>query len=451
MIGRNGISRAAILLMGFIMTLGRPLGGQDLPVPADRWNRAAMEWVTLLDSGQFSQASAGVDPEVPAHAFSPEQLQTIWGQLSAQLGPLRTLEAGPVTEHESYHIVDLAAAFQAQSVVLRVVLTDALEVSGFFIRPPEPPAYQAPEYVDEDAFAETEVNVGEEPWTLPGVLAVPEGEGPFPAVVLVHGSGPNDRDETVGGNRPFRDLAWGLASKGIAVLRYDKRTRVYSGALPAELGLEEEVVEDALLALKLVRGRQEVNPDSVFLLGHSLGAMLAPDIALKDGLVAGVAMLASPARPFLEVLKEQLAYVASLEEPGSASRTQLDSVLAEVDEAMAGKLDPGAPILGVRRGYWEELEQVDPVGSAGTLPLPILVLQGGRDYQSTPEDFRIWEEALGGRDGVTLELYPGLNHLFAPGEGKATPWEYTTQVKHVDPQVIRDLARWILTGGLSHP
>jgi len=150
-------------------------------------------------------------------------------------------------------VVDLAGGFENQELTVRVVFNDGLQVSGFFFRPPEPPPYEAPGYVDTGSFSEVDVAVGEEPWELPGVLSVPTGDGPFPVVVLVHGSGPNDRDETLGGNRPFRDLAWGLASAGVAVLRYDKRTRVYGTSLPPEIGLEEEVIEDALSALAAVK------------------------------------------------------------------------------------------------------------------------------------------------------------------------------------------------------
>jgi pimeloyl-ACP methyl ester carboxylesterase len=442
---------AALILAGIAMTFPSPLAPQEPGVQIDRWNRAAMEWVSFLQNQQFESAGARVDPAVPESAMGPQQLQTIWAQLSAQLGELEGLEAGPVTVHEQYHIVDLPAAFSNQPVVLRVVLTDDLLVSGFFVRPPAPPAYEAPSYVDSDAFTEVEVTVGADPWPLPGVLALPTGVGPFPAIVLVHGSGPNDRDETLGGNRPFRDLAWGLASRGVAVLRYDKRTRVYGGALPADIGLEEEVVEDALMALSFLRAREEVDPARVFLLGHSLGAMLAPDIGARDGEVAGVAVLAAPLRPFLTVLRSQLEYIASLEEdPSSPALAPLDSLLAEVDRAQAGELKDDELLMGVRRGYWRELEELDPLGAARLLSAPIFILQGGRDYQSTPEDFRLWEEGLGGREGVRMKLYPFLSHLFTPGEGTATPEEYATQVKHVDPEVIRDLAAWILerrTGG----
>jgi dienelactone hydrolase len=377
-------------------------------------------------------------------------LEEIWGQLVAQLGPLELLEPGPVLAHEQYHLVDLPASFTNQGVVLRVVLTDDLKVAGFFVRPPSPPAYEAPSYVDPGAFHEIDVTIGTDPWTLPGVLTVPVGEGPFPGIVLVHGSGPNDRDETVGGNRPFRDLAWGLATRGIAVLRYDKRTKVYGGALPEDLGLDEEVVDDALLALSLLRERPEVEGREVFLLGHSLGAMLAPDIALRDGDVAGVAVLAAPLRPFLEVLKSQLEHIASLEkDPASPARAQLDSLIEEVTKAQAGEFPSDGRLLGVRRGYWDELETLDPLAAARRLSVPLFILQGGRDYQSTPEDLRLWQEGLAGKEGVRLKLYPALSHLFTPGEGTATPEEYTTQVKHVAEEVIRDLAAWVeeVSGG----
>jgi hypothetical protein len=103
----------------------------------------------------------------------------------------------------------------------------------------------------------------------------------------------------------------------------------------------------------------------------------------------------------------------------------------------------------VRRGYWDELETLDPLAAARRLSVPLFILQGGRDYQSTPEDLRLWQEGLAGKEGVRLKLYPALSHLFTPGEGTATPEEYTTQVKHVAEEVIRDLAAWVeeVSGG----
>ena len=134
----------------------------------------------FLDEGAFSDAAARVDQAVPAGAMGTDELTNLWGQITAQLGELRSIEAGTVAQQGVYHLADLPAEFASQKLVLRVVLTDSLMVSGFFIRPPEPVPYDPPAYVDETAFHEVQLRVGEEPWVLPGVLTVPEGAGPFP-------------------------------------------------------------------------------------------------------------------------------------------------------------------------------------------------------------------------------------------------------------------------------
>ena len=433
-----------LLLLPFMVILPSSLAGQQPTLGTDRWNRAALEWIGLLKVGAFQEAGARVDPAVPEGALGSPQLDTIWGQVSAQLGTLLSMEAGPVSERGGYHVVDLPAVFESQSLVLQVVLTDSLQVSGFFLRPSAPPPYEPPSYVDVDSFEEVEMNVGADPWLLPGVLTLPKGEGPFPAVVLVHGSGPNDRDETIGGNRPFKDLAWGLASKGIAVLRYDKRTKAHGPAIPADIGLDDEVVLDALSALEIVRERPGIDSKRVFLLGHSLGGILAPEIGRQDESLAGIAILAAPARPFFEVLTTQLEYLASLEpDPGSAARTQLDSLITLVGRVEAGEMPEGEAILGAPPRYWREVAEVDPVAVAKGLATPILVLQGGRDYQSTAEDLALWEAGLGEKEDFEHKLYPELNHLFVSGTGTATPEEYMSGTGPVDGGVIVDLAEWI--------
>ena len=126
-------------------------------------------------------------------------------------------------------VVYVTTQFALGKTVVKVVYGPAGKVSGlWFVPESASAAYVTPAYVDVTSFTETEVTVGSGQWALPGTLTIPRGAGPFPGVVLVHGSGPNDRDETIGPNKPFRDLAQGLASKGIAVLRYEKRTKFYA-------------------------------------------------------------------------------------------------------------------------------------------------------------------------------------------------------------------------------
>src|SRR5689334_3190311 len=387
------------------------------PDPAD----VAMAWVRRLDAGGFDSAAAQIDASVPAGVMSAERLRVIWGAVIQQYGTLGRLDRGGVTTRDTLTLVELIAGFASQPMGVRVVLTPHLKVTGFFIHPLESP-YQPPAYADTARFTERDIQVGEAPWILPGTLTVPKGPGPFPVVVLVHGSGPNDRDETIGGNRPFKDLAWGLASRGIAVLRYDKRTRVYGARMQSRfITLDAEVIDDALAAIRLARATATLDSTHVFVLGHSLGAMLAPSIAARDGHLAGAILLAGPARRFAAVLRDQIRYIDSLSGGADAGTKQ---ILDQLPALEAHTLPPDSVVLGVPASYWYMLDTLRVTDRARALKTRMLVLQGGRDYQSTMADFALWQRALAGRSSATLKAYPDLNHLFVTGTGKATPQEY---------------------------
>jgi poly(3-hydroxybutyrate) depolymerase len=185
-------------------------------------------------------------------------------------------------------------------ITLQIVLF-ALPVMA---RADDPPAAQdAPQFTEEKAV----VISGK--FKLPGLITLPLGDAKVPAVVLVHGSGPHDKDETIGPNKPFKDIAEGLAQRGIAVLRYEKRTRKYALDIkPDEITLDDEVNDDAVAAVKLLRKNPRVDPDLVFVLGHSLGGNMAPRIAAQDGKLAGLVILAGNVRPMEDLMVEQLQY-----------------------------------------------------------------------------------------------------------------------------------------------
>jgi dienelactone hydrolase len=420
------------------------LTAPQLLFPQDEWTQRAVQFVDFLKQERWSEAQAMLSRQM-ADAFSGNKLATTWKSLQSQAGQFVAIQAAQRQEQQGFHIVDLAARFTNTDLRIRVVFDAKKKVSGLWFLPAEPPPYEAPGYVDKDAFKEVDVTFGEAPWELPGTLSIPQGDGPFPAVVLVHGSGPNDRDETLGPNRPFRDLAWGLVSRSIAVLRYDKRTKVYAQKMKdSTVTVEEEVIVDALAAVDFLRQRSEVKPGAVFLLGHSLGATLAPEIALRDGKLAGVIMLAAIARPLDKVALEQIEYIASLKnEATDAQRAHLDSLREKLKRLVRGELQPNEMVLGARAAYFYDMRKRNQVESAKKLKAPMLILQGGRDYQATTEDYALWKRALGKREDVTLKLYPDLNHLFIAGEGMATPQEYM-QPGHVDARVIEEIAAWIL-------
>jgi dienelactone hydrolase len=277
---------------------------------------------------------------------------------------------------------------------------------------------------------------------------MPVGEGPFPGVVLVHGSGPNDRDESLGPNRPFRDLAEGLASRGIAVLRYDKRTRTHANRINAIPGftVKDEVVDDAIAAVKRMREARGIRADRVFVLGHSLGGTLAPRIAAGDPSIAGLVVMAGLARPLEQAIADQIRYMAMLDGTMSpeeqAAQDAITKLVADVRALKPSDPPLVSPVFSAPASYWVDLRGYDPPATASRLKQPMLVLQGERDYQVTMEDFAAWQRALGSRANVQLKSYPALNHVFIAGSGTITPAEYN-QAGHVDETVVRDIAAWI--------
>jgi len=413
---------------------------------------------------KFLQALRRADWEAAMRPFSQQmkdalpadKLAELWVALGMQNGEYRRVIGLRHIAQGQYDAVIMTLQFTKAALDMRVVVdTQTGEIAGLFFTPaastPAPTvAAPLPDYVQLDAFIEQEVRVGDDEWTLPGTLTMPQGDGPFPAVVLVHGSGPNDRDETLGPNKPFRDLAWGLASRGIAVLRYDKRTQVYPQQMAGleRLTVQEETIEDAIRAVALLQQTERIDPARVFVAGHSLGGMLAPRIA-QQAPVAGLIILAGATRPIEELMVEQTRYILALDgELSAEDKAQIAELEAEVAKikALTAADQPSVTLLGAPASYWLDLQGYQPAQVAATLSTPLLILQGERDYQVTMDDFRLWQEALSGKANVQFQTYAALNHLFMAGEGPSTPQEYGVP-GHVAPEVVDDIATWIA----AHP
>jgi dienelactone hydrolase len=378
-----------------------------------------------------------------------EKFTEAWKSLTKQLGKFEKRTSVRAANSGKYDVVYVTCKFEKLSLDAKVVFTRDKQVTGLFFVPADTLAdYTAPAYAKAGSFRETEVKVGNGEWELPGTLTMPVGTGPFPAVVFVHGSGPNDRDETILGNKPLRDLALGLASQGVAVVRYDKRTRVHSAKFAKGFPtLDEEVTDDALSAVQLLRQMKGIDGKRLFVLGHSLGATLAPRIGERDPQITGLILLAGATRPLEDLILEQYTYIYGLN--GSLSdeqKAELDTLKKKVERVKDLKPTSDTPSkelpLGVPVAYWIALRECRPLEVAARVKQPMLILQGERDYQVTMADFEGWKQLAAARPATTIKSFSKLNHLFMEGVGKSKPAEYE-RPNHVAQEVVDDIAAWI--------
>jgi uncharacterized protein len=418
----------------------------------DDFQQEAQNFIQQVVEGDFAGACRRYDNQM-AQVFPEAKLKEAWLQLIGQVGPFQAITNYQAIEKQGYVMVTLTCQFERSPVDIRVSFNESGQVAGltYHLAAGLTP-YHPPVYVDAAAFHEVELTVGSGEWALPATLSLPDGSGPCPAVVLVHGSGPQDRDETIGPNKPFRDLAWGLASRGIAVLRYDKRTMAladrYTPELIARVTVQDEVVDDALSAVRLLRQTPGIDPLRIYVLGHSLGATVAPRIGQQDPSIAGLIVMAGITRPLEDVILDQYTYLYGLSgamtDEQKAELKELSVKVARVKDPNLSNQVPAKDLpLGVNPAYWLDLRGYQPAEVAKSLAMRIFVLQGERDYQVTVAgDYPAWQKALGEKSSATLKLYPKLFHLFMTGEGPSTPQEYMVE-GHIDEEVIQDIAEWI--------
>jgi len=427
------------------------------PTPTE----TALAVLEMAQGGGFGEIRDLFAPQLRS-MVTPEALQAAWAAELARSGPVSSV-GDPVSEPVGAGVVavkvPVACARGALTVVVSVTETGLL--AGIQLAPagaakPILP-WQPPPYVDPTAFHESDVTLGSGPLAVPGTLSLPRRPGTHPAVVLLAGSGVLDRDETIGRNKPLKDLAWGLATRGVAVLRFDKVTFAHPTEVRSATGftVADEYVPHALAAVHLLRHNPSVDPGQIFILGHSLGGTVAPRIAAAEPAVAGLVILAGGAEPLQWSIVRQVRYLASLD-PGTAiaSGPTIEALAAQARMVDSHELSESTPAgelpLGTPAAYWLDLRAHDPVAVAASLDCPVLLVQGGRDYQATVEDdLERWRAGLAGHPNVTVRVYPADNHLFFAGTGPSSPAEYEP-AQHVDPAVIADVGKWLTAGSGVH-
>ena len=436
------MTRMACLILALTLLLPLLASAEEEPTA-----RAVFE---LLQSGDVSSVYALFDQNMQK-AMSEDDLRKTFSDLEAAVGQATDWGEEQTVLYPPYRITILPVSYEKADVNLQITWQDH-QIAGLFYT-----IQQKAESIQEElpeGMMEENIQVGE--LNLPGLLTLPsEAADPLPAAVLVHGSGPNDRDETIGGTKLFRDLAHSLALKGIVSARYDKRT--FAGVEISKedektFTVQEETIDDAVAAARLLRADPRIDPERIYLIGHSMGAMLAPRIAEENpGLFTGIVMLSGTPKTLADIVLSQNQAVVDALPPlqkiaVSVQMTMLrqgwKNVLSSTEEEVKGKTIFEAPAY-----YFWEMAQHDTASILKDLDLPALIINGGSDFQVIDADGIDAWQALDLPENIQLSYYPELNHLLmdpqAPETIRGTVQEYDIPC-HVAEEVVDEITAFIL-------
>ena len=418
-----------------------------------------------LVNGEFGECEKLFDATMKAE-LPEDELIVAWSSVAMKVGIFNSIVKTDYVYREGYDIILITSDHTSGGVVSTIVFSLDWEIAGLFFRDIEKPnvsgdgdqnaASQQAAVVPGTVIEEDVTIIGDPRYPLSGKLTLPKEQGSgalLSAVVLVHGSGPQDMDETIGANKPFRDIAWALAEEGIAVLRYDKRTYSYGGTMNdmygTSLTVKEEVIDDAKLAKELLIADDRINSEAILVAGHSLGGMLAPRIMDECGFAGAIIMAGSP-RSLIDIVLDQINYTISNGDydevhiilQHDVNETQYEAYLGLNDETDEDSKD--TLIFGMNGYYLKEMERYKTSNYFNSINKPILILQGTSDFQVSYEnDFKEYQKLAEGRDNIEFKAYEGLNHLFIESVmEKPDASEYLIPGT-VDDAVTEDIASWI--------
>ena len=374
-----------------------------------------------LTKGKVNEIYDILTPTVKKQ-FTEKDLKEAWNMIVADMGNF--IELGEISEviEGNNKTVYVILKYENIHIEVSYYYNESKKLEGIFFDY----VTSEEEFVSNDYFEESEITFGKKENPIEGILTMPKDVKKPPVAILVHGSGHHDADETIGPNKPFRDIAHGLARQGIAVIRY-KESSIEK--VMDKLTIQDDSLNDASQAIKYAQSCGKFNTDKIYLIGHSLGGMMAPKLAADNKEVDGIVSLGGSPRKLEDIVYDQNNIL--LKEDKSVTEDIFKAHMAEVkmavDKIKNLKEASSEEILGYPASYWYSLNQIDIAGIAKSLDIPILIAQGSADFQVYADiDYKAWQELLEGKDNVTFRLYDNLNHLFMTSNGMKDMTEQTT-------------------------
>lgn len=400
----------------------------------------AEDVMALFTAKDYAQLFALSDDTMREQIGTEENFAAIWAKIEAAFGEYVGYDAVTPADIAGYDAYDVFCTFANATVTLRLVFDADGKLAGLNIASYAMRASASDiegGYVEEDVLlrkgAADETN---------GKITLPEGDGPFPCVIMMQGSGATDMNETAYGISVFAELAHMLAREGVASIRYDKYPYAHADLAQEDVSfdVDREYAWDAVAAMDLLSSDARIG--DVYLLGHSLGAMIAPRVAAQIGAekIAGMVLLAGSPLALHEILLRQLRDAETDAETIAAYQASFDEMWNMVEEDLRTHVVAGAPL-----SYWRNEAAYDYAGKIVEMGRPVFIAQGAKDFQVLPaEGIEAYEAALSGYEGATYMLYNEMNHLLCdmPGEMTGTVRDYEN-LSGVSQTLVSDIAQWI--------
>ncbi|MCK5846156.1 MAG: DUF3887 domain-containing protein [Bacteroidales bacterium] len=410
--------------------------------------QTAKQSLVWLKDGESNKLYENYD-KVVAEKLSAETTAAIWTQIESQMGAFVEVDTLVTNTASGNLIVEQVLEFENSFLKYRLSFNQDNLIEGIFFIP-----YRTAEAAAESTkiFEETKCSFISDGIEFPAILCTPKRQKTKAIIILVHGSGPNDMDETIGPNKIFKQIANKLAAYGIASLRYHKRSYLAQQGLISEklkTDIDHIVVNDAIAAAEFLSRIDSLEHIPRVIVGHSLGGHMAPRIALKSSSVDAIVMLAANARPLEDLVLEQYKYLLKKDGCEKSERKEYCAIRKKVKNVKKLERDLAKgkiaelPLTNDTT-FWLSLNKYKPLISINNLQMPILILQGERDYQVSDADFELWfnnSKKSASKDQTFIQ-YQGLNHLFIMGEGESYPEEYNLKAE-ISDIMIKDIADWI--------
>ncbi|OYU94471.1 MAG: hypothetical protein CFE21_15800 [Bacteroidetes bacterium B1(2017)] len=405
------------------------------------------EIIQLFVNRKFAQIEGKVDSLYRSY-YSATTFEKDWTELTGTYGAYVSSRPVNYEVNQYYNFI----AFKIKLEDLPYVLNLSFNEKGYLIYVSFMPAhkiYVAADYCDVSKFSERKVTINNGFYELPGLLSTPRNVEKAPLVIILMEAGPTDKDGSYEENKPYKDIAWALSTKGYAVYRYEKRSNTYGIYMQRDKAAyetftpREDLLDDLYKAIDTLKTLPDIDPTKIYILGHGQGAMLAPLVAKERDDVHGIIMMGANAKRTQEMMIDQYKYLSYVT---PNKKKEYDEQTVNAIRSMDKKLNPltehDKMPYSVQATYWIWLNKYKHVEITKKLKKPILILHGDRDYQVNMENYRMWQKELEKNPNVTLKDYPKLNHLFYSGEVESTYSEYYLK-SNIPDYVINDLLAWL--------